>query len=117
MFKTRAEQLVYFFCEFLEFIGELFPEDTRKDILMVRSAPPSILIAKALDMLSRYKEGLTNRDLNTIFKIVLEQSPQTHSYEETTKQVLEVMNRLETDVELRDDFWEYVKVLQTVADV
>jgi hypothetical protein len=76
-FKSRAEQVEYVFKKFLGFMEELLTDAGVDNgvLLTVKELPSVLLIGKASELAQKYKKGLKEHDMGTVWKIVVENIP------------------------------------------
>ncbi len=74
---TRAQQIVIVFRNFLKFVlqldskqGQKSESETRSDISAIESIPDPLLLAKAIDITSKYGAGLVSGDEKTVMMVI-----------------------------------------------
>lgn len=112
-FKSRADQLQYFFLLFIEHMNGVIEKSggkTKIPIEQLRSVPAALVCGYANDIFQKYGDGLLKNDTTVLFRLVSEFSRES-SMEAMSQEALAVCKYIEDNPATKDAFFKFVRVI------
>lgn len=114
-FKTRGEQVGYYWCQTVDFLVELgkkanveIPSEKIREGKFVEDP-----VSAVMGIMDLYGEGLRRKDLATVYSLLFEVLHRTTNGTPSSlsHDALALVNILQEDKDVNQKFWRYISIL------